>query len=232
MKDTINYDQVITVPECGISQPPAEPPSHLSIDTVLIPEPCLRGRVSALARDISRDYAHTEELCIVVVLKGAFVFAADLGREIYKSHGPSVRYDFIKAITYGTEIKDTGDSTRTVRIKLRPRGLEGQHVLLVDDIVDQAFTLSKAQRLLEIENVKSLRTCALLCKSLKDPAPAVRRRKHALPLHYVGFNVPDRWVAGYGIDAGEDFRHLPYIVSVKEEHYRKGTRRDDPSRGP
>lgn len=220
MKDQINYEQVITVPECGIvADTPQIAPSP-RIDTVLIPQTSLQRRISALARQICRDYGKTKELYVVVVLKGAFVFAADLGREIYQAGGPDLKYDFIKAVTYGSEIKNSGELKRTVRIKLKPRNLEGQDILLVDDIVDQAFTLSKAHRLLEVENVKSLRTCALLYKILKEPTKAVQRRKNALPLDYVGFNVPDRWVAGYGIDAGEDFRHLPYIVAVKEDYYR------------
>lgn len=228
MNDELNYDQVITVPECGLFADTPGTPVYPNIDTILIPQACLQRRISALARQICSDYANTKELFLIVVLKGAFVFAADLGREIYRFRGPHLRYDFIKAVTYGREIKNSGELRRTVRIKLKPPNLEGQDILLVDDIVDQAFTLSKAQRLLEVGKVSSLRTCALLCKTLKAPTQAVRRLKTAFPLDYVGFHVPDRWVAGYGIDAGEDFRHLPYIVTVKEERYRNAALPNDP----
>jgi len=175
-----------------------------------------------MADQISGDYAQTRELHLVVVLKGAFVFAADLGRAIHNAGGPDIKYSFLKAVTYGTRIKSSGESQREVKIQLRPENLEGRDTLLVDDIVDQAFTLSKARQLLETHNVKSLKTCALLYKILQEPGHEVRYLKNHLPIHYIGFTVPDRWVAGYGIDAGGDFRHLPYIVAVKEDYYTKG----------
>lgn len=223
MLPELDYECVMAVPEHGIAeQSPGLQQADERIDTVLIPETCLHRRIRALAAQICSDYAGTQELYMVVVLKGAFVFAADLGREIYKAGGPALKYDFIKAVTYGRGIKASGEVEREVRITLKPEDLQRQDVLLVDDIVDQAFTLSRAKRLLELENVKSMRTCALLYKRLDDPAQPVKTLKDGLPLDYVGFTVADRWVAGYGIDAGEDFRHLPCVVAVKEEYYSKG----------
>lgn len=223
MPQEVDYEHVITVPAHGIGAQRADSPNtDERIDTVLIPEICLQRRISALAAQICRDYADTKELYVVVVLKGAFVFAADLGRAIHRSSGPALRYDFVKAVTYGKGIKASGESERQVRITLKPEDLQGQHILLLDDIVDQAFTLTKVQDILRIENTASIRICALLHKALDNPAQAVRSMKDALPLDYVGFTVPDRWVAGYGIDAGGDFRHLPYIVAVNEAYYEKG----------
>lgn len=218
----MDYNSVMTVPESGIAGFTHEMVPDDRIATILIPEDCLRARVKALAAQICQDYATARELHVVVVLNGAFVFAADLGREIYKLHGPSIRFDFVKAITYGTDLKGPRETQRQVSITLKPANLEGAEILLVDDIVDQAFTLSKVRHLLEIDRASSVRTCALLRKILKEPSPCVRDLKESLSLDYVGFNVPDAWVAGYGIDAGEDFRDLPFIVAVNESYYRKG----------
>jgi len=223
MREQINYDDVITVPPCGIAGPSGDIQADERIDRVLIPETCLQARIRALAAQICRDYATTQYLYLVVLLKGAFVFAADLGREICRLGGPHLKYDFIKAVTYGMAIKNSTERKREVAIQLKPTRLQGQDVLLVDDIVDQAFTMSKARHVLALENVKSLRTCALLYKVLEDPTPELRKLKTALPLDYVGFRVTDRWVAGYGIDAAEEFRHLPFIVAVDERHYKEDT---------
>jgi hypoxanthine phosphoribosyltransferase len=217
----MDYHSVIKVPDNGIVGYTHQMPDDDRIETILIPEDCLRARVRALAGEICRDYAGARELQVVVVLNGAFVFAADLGREIYKRHGPDIRYDFLKAVTYGKGIKGLREPERQVSISLEPADLQGADILLVDDIVDQAFTLSKARHLLEIDRANSIRTCALLYKILEQPGPRVADLKEQLSLDYVGFNVPDKWVAGYGIDAGDDFRHLPFIVAVNEGYYRR-----------
>ncbi len=231
MNRKIDYENIIKIPEEGISLtkgdisalPDIPSPQRNKIDTVLIPETCLRKRIHALARSICEDYTNTKELNLVIVLKGAFVFASDLGREIYNIFGlkgPEIKVDFIKAVTYGEEIKRTEETKRTVKIELRPKTLEGKDVLLIEDIVDQGFTLYEIkQELLEKENLKSLRICALLNKILKNPSTEVQEIKNRLDIEYVGFEIPDRWIAGYGIDAGDDFRHLPFIITVKESYY-------------
>ena len=231
MNQAIDYEKVIKVPEEGIAgiKNDIAVLSGISsdkknrIDRVLIPEMCLKKRIQALAQEICRDYKNAEELTLVIILKGAFVFASDLGREIYKIsrlQGPEIRYGFIKAMTYGEEIKHSEEKKREVKIELKPRNLEGKDVLLIEDIVDQGFTLFEIkQKLLEEENLNSLKICALLNKTLKNPTKEVSEIKNKLILDYLGFEIPDRWIAGYGIDAGEDFRHLPFIISVKENYY-------------
>jgi hypoxanthine phosphoribosyltransferase len=231
MNQEIYYGNVVKVPEEGITGTKNDIAalSGISsdkknrIDRVLIAESCLKRRIHALAQEICRDYKNAEELIFVIILKGAFVFASDLGREIYKIcglQGPEIRYGFIKAVTYGEEIKHSGEKEREVKIELKPQDLEGKDVLLIEDIVDQGFTLFKIkQKLLEEENLNSLKTCALLNKILKNPTKEVREMKNKLILDYLGFEIPDRWIAGYGIDAGEDLRHLPFIISVKEDYY-------------
>lgn len=225
------FEKIITVPEVGFpvvkdkipdlsSLPPEK---ERKIDKVLIPEKYIKGRVKALAREIFKDYEKAKEIYMVTILKGAFVFASDLGRAIYNVsglQGPEIKFDFIKAVTYGEEIKQTQESQRKVRIEHKPLDLEGKDVLLIEDIVDQGFTLWEIKKsLLEKENMNSLRICALFNKVLKNPSDEVRELKKKLHIDYLGFEIPDRWIAGYGIDAGGDFRHLPFIVAVKENYY-------------
>lgn len=231
MDDKTLFDSVIKVPEEGIPLAKGEglvlsgipPEKERKIDKILIPERYIKERIKALVRKISKDYEMTKEINLVIILNGAFVFASDLGREIYNVSGlkgPEIKFDFVKAVTYGKEIKQTQESQRKVRIELKPLDLKGRDVLLIEDIVDQGFTLWEIKKnLLEKEKLNSLRVCALLNKILKDPSTEVRELKENLTIDYLGFEIPDRWIAGYGIDAGGDFRHLPFIVAVKENYY-------------
>lgn len=231
--DKALFDSVIKIPEEGISLAKGEglilsgipPEKERKIDKILVPERYIKERIKALARKISKDYEMVQEINLVTILKGAFVFASDLGREIYNVSGlkgPEIRFDFIKAVTYGKEIKQTQESQRKVHIELKPLDLRGKDVLLIEDIVDQGFTLWEIKKnLLEKESLNSLKTCALFNKVLKNPSEEVREIKEKLVLDYLGFEIPDRWIAGYGIDAGGDFRHLPFIVAVKENYYLK-----------
>ncbi len=231
MDDKTLFDSVIKVPEEGISLTKGEglvlsgipPEKERKIDKILIPEQYIKARVKALALKISKDYEAAKEIILVTILKGAFVFASDLGREIYNVSGlkgPEIKFDFIKAMTYGKEIKQTQESQRKVRIEFKPLDLRGKDVLLIEDIVDQGFTLWEIKNnLLEKENPNSLKICALFNKVLKEPSEEVREIKEKLALDYLGFEIPDRWIAGYGIDAGGDFRHLPFVVAVKENYY-------------
>lgn len=189
------------------------------IEGILLSEKRIKQRVRILAEKICRNYKGIKELNIVIILKGAFVFAADLGREIHKSGGPEIKYHFIKASTYGKEIKDSGEIKRKVKIELEPKDIKGKNVLLLEDIVDQGFTLFEIQKYLLNQKVSSLKTCVLLNKILMKPTEEVKKLRKKLVLDYVGFEIPDRWIAGYGIDAGEDFRHLPCVVIVKEKYY-------------
>jgi hypoxanthine phosphoribosyltransferase len=231
MDDKTLFNKVIKVPEEGFSTEKGQgldlsgipPEKEKKIDKILVPKSYIQRRIKALAREICSDYEKAREIYMVTILKGAFVFASDLGRAVHNAggfRGPEIKYDFIKAVTYGGEIKKTQESQRKVRIELKPPDLEGRDVLLIEDIVDQGFTLWEIKRnLLEKENLKSLRVCALFNKILKDPSDEVRELKTKLVLDYLGFEIPDRWIAGYGIDAGGDFRNLPFIIAVKENYY-------------
>ena len=163
------FEKIITVPEVGFPAVKDEipdlsslpPEKERKIDKVLIPEKYIKGRVKALAREIFKDYEKAKEIYLVTILKGAFVFSSDLGRAIYSVsvlQGPEIKFDFIKAVTYGEEIKHAQESQRKVRIEHKPLDLEGKDVLLIEDIVDQGFTLWKIKKnLLEKENMNSLK---------------------------------------------------------------------------
>lgn len=153
-------------------------------------------RVAELGAEITEDYADRTPPLLVGILKGAFVFMADLARHL---HLP-VEFDFMAVSSYGSSTKTSG----VVRIvKDLDLDLGNRHVLLVEDVVDSGLTLNYLRKNLAVRQPASLEVCALLLKDdLQDPEPEVR---------YVGFRVPDDFVVGYGLDAGERFRNLPDI---------------------
>jgi hypoxanthine phosphoribosyltransferase len=162
----------------------------------LFSEATLSARISALASEIRRDYAADAPVHLVAVLKGAFVFLADLMRAF---EGP-VTCDFIAVSSYGSGKTSSGE----VRLmKDLDRSLEGRDVIIVEDIVDTGLTLSYLQDILRAREPKSLRTACLLSKP--------SRRKIDVQVEYIGFTIEDRFVVGYGLDFDERYRNLPYI---------------------
>jgi hypoxanthine phosphoribosyltransferase len=161
----------------------------------LISERRLRACVRALGRRIGREY-RGRELVLAGVLKGSFIFMADLAREI----SLPLTCDFLRVSSYGWGTESTGD----VRIEFDlTQPVKGKHVLLVEDIVDTGKTLGRVMEALRARGPASLRLCALLHK----PARTVRR----VPIDYLGFTIPDRFVVGYGLDLDGLHRNLPYI---------------------
>ena len=158
----------------------------------------LQARVRELADAISSDYAG-RRLLLVCVLKGAVLFLSDLMRRI----DIPVEVDFMAVASYGSAT----DSSGVVRIlKDLDTPLEGRHVLIVEDIVDSGLTLQYLLRNLGSRDPASLEVCALLTKP--------SRRKVELPVRYVGFEIPDRFVVGYGLDHAERYRNLPYVAAL------------------
>jgi hypoxanthine phosphoribosyltransferase len=197
------------------------PAGEPRLEAILIPAADLESRVEELATRIAQDYADKDVVELVAVLKGAWVFLADLGRAIRRAGGPAMHYHFLRASTYGQGVKAAGEEHRQVRIEGIPEAIRGGHVVLVEDILDQGFTLASIRRvLLEQYSVRSLRLCVLLSKRLTAPTPEVAQLRRELVPDYVGFEIPDRWVAGYGLDVGEDFRDLPYVAVVDERRCR------------
>jgi hypoxanthine phosphoribosyltransferase len=162
---------------------------------VLIDESAIQQRVNELAHEISHDYADVDELCLVGVLKGAFVFLADLARRLTVPR----RIEFVALSSYGEE-GPTGEVRLLLDLRHRSAG---QHVLVVDDISDTGHTISYLMRTLRARDPASLRSCVLLRKPdllETDFEP-----------DYLGFDIPDVWVVGYGLDDREQYRTVPYI---------------------
>jgi hypoxanthine phosphoribosyltransferase len=178
-------------------------PNQPSHPQVLISQERIQARVAELAQTIARDYADAEGgILLVGVLKGAFIFLADLARALPVPNA----VDFLALSSYGAN----GAARGAVRIVLDLRAnIRGRHVLIVEDIVDTGHTLAYVQKMLTVRQPASLRTCALVTK------PA--RREVGVPLEYVGFEIPDVWVVGYGLDHSDRYRTLPYIGALPAE---------------
>ena len=168
------------------------PPEMISADDI-------QARVSELARQISADYSDAGDLILIGVLKGAFIFLADLSRQLTIPR----TIEFIAVSSYGA-----GSESGAVRLVMDVRGnIEGRHVLIVEDIVDTGHTLSYLIGMLESHGPASIKTCTLLHKA--------ERAEVDVDIDYIGFGIGDDWVVGYGLDYAEQNRTLPYIGNVQ-----------------
>jgi hypoxanthine phosphoribosyltransferase len=183
--------------------PMRQPDLTGDVASVLITEEEIRTRVADLGRRISEDY-QGKELTLVSVLKGSLPFMADLMRAITIP----VAIDLMEVSSYGTATESSG----LVRIlKDLSSSIDGREVLIVEDIIDTGLTLNYLVRYLRGKNPRSLRICTLVDK------PA--RRLVDIPIDYRGFEIPDQFVIGYGLDYGEYYRNLPFIGVLKPEVY-------------
>lgn len=173
------------------------------LDRVLITEEQLNRRVAELGAQISQDYAGKTPL-LVCILRGGVMFLADLMKHISAPH----HVDFMAVSSYGIGARSTRGQPR-ITLDLNT-DVRGRHVLLVEDIIDSGHTIDHVLRLLHTREPASLRVCALLDK------PA--RREVYVPINYLGFEIPDEFVFGYGLDLDEYFRNLPFIGTVKKEY--------------
>ncbi len=172
-----------------------------AVGEILIGEQQLRSRIRELGEEISTDY-EGRDLLLIGVLKGAVFFMADLMRHIRVP----CEIDFMAISSYGAST----DSSGVVRIlKDLDINIEGRHVLVVEDIVDSGLTLSYLMRNLESREPATLEVCALMTK------PA--RREIEVPIRYVGFEIPNKFVIGYGLDFAERYRNLPYVGVLHPE---------------
>ena len=159
----------------------------------------IEARCEELGEEITAAYPDGE-LLVLGLLKGSFIFLSDLVRHIHRP----IHVDFLVASSYG----DATVSSGTVRLLYDPEtGLEGKHILLVEDIVDTGRTLNRLMRLLGERKPASLEICALLHKHIAEELEYETR--------FVGFDAPHEFLVGYGLDHAEDFRHLPYIASLE-----------------
>ena len=177
---------------------------HEFLDEVLIPENELQDRILELGEEISRDYAG-EDLHLVCILKGGVMFLTDLMRRITIPH----TIDFMAISSYGIgERSSSGQVRLTMDLH---ENIHGRNVLLVEDIIDSGNTLASVLNLLGARKPASLKVCTLLDK--------VERREVEVPIDYVGFEVPDKFVFGYGLDLDQYYRELPFIGVINPQEY-------------
>jgi hypoxanthine phosphoribosyltransferase len=169
---------------------------------VLLDADTIQARVRELAVEIERDYPPREEIHLVCVLKGGFIFMADLVRAMT----PRVSLDFIAVSSYA---KSTRSSGEVRMLKDLDSGLQGRHIVIVEDIVDTGLTLIYLQDILRARAPKTLRTACLLSKP--------SRRQVDVAVEYIGFTIEDRFVVGYGLDYAEKYRNLSHIAVLNEE---------------
>ncbi len=173
------------------------------LEEVLIPEEAIQKRVAELGAEISRDYEGVDQLLLVCILRGAVVFLADLMRKITVP----TAIDFMAVSSYGVGART---SSGVVRILMDLKtNVEGRHVLIVEDIIDTGRTLDYITRVLRERRPASLKVCCLLSKP--------ERREVHVPIDYVGFDIPDRYVFGYGLDVDELWRQLPFVGVLRRE---------------
>lgn len=167
---------------------------------VMISEQEVKARIAELAAEINERYRDSgKELVLVGLLRGSFIFMADLCRLVTVNH----EVDFITASSYGSGM----NSNRDVKIlKDLDEDIRGKDVLIVEDIIDTGYTLTKVREILELREPNSVALCTLLDKP--------SRREIHVPIDYIGFSIEDEFVVGYGIDYAQRYRHLPYIGKV------------------
>jgi hypoxanthine phosphoribosyltransferase len=174
------------------------------LSEILIPEDKLQARIKELGQEISRDY-RGQDLHLVCILRGGVLFLTDLMRVIKVPHS----IDFMAISSYGIGDRESSGQVR-LTMDLRDN-IQGRNVLLVEDIVDSGNTLASIMGLLATRKPTSLKVCTLLDKA--------ERRETEVPIDYVGFVIPNKYVFGYGLDLDEFYRELPFIGVVNEEKY-------------
>jgi hypoxanthine phosphoribosyltransferase len=173
------------------------------ISEILVPSDKLQARIAELGAEISRDY-EGQELLLLAVLKGSVLFLTDLMRQVTAPHA----IDFMATSSYGLGMESSG----AVRIlKDLDASIEGRHVLIVEDIIDTGRTLDYLVRILRARLPRSLRICTLLNKP--------SRREVPVQVDYIGFDIPNKFVFGYGLDFRELYRNLPYVAVLAPEYY-------------
>jgi hypoxanthine phosphoribosyltransferase len=177
------------------------------IERVIVTEKQIHEKIEELARKIAADYAHVSNVLLVCILKGAVMFMADFARALGRE-GQAVELEFIAISSYGQHATSSG----VVRIlKDLDRDIAGRHVIVVEDIVDSGLTLSWLLKYLASRSAASVEVVALLRKP-----DAI---KVQVPVKYVGFDIPNEFVVGYGLDFAESYRELPYVGILKPEVY-------------
>ncbi len=173
----------------------------MKVGEILLTEAEIKSKVCELAEQVNRDYAG-KELIVVGILKGCFVFVSDFIRQLQGD----VQVHFMQVSSYGSGTESTGQLQIKKDLSV---DIAGKHVLIAEDIVDSGNTLVKLLPMLEERNPASIKVCALLSKP--------SRRQVEYNPDYIGFEIPDKFIVGYGLDCDEQFRQLPYIGVVEIE---------------
>ena len=177
---------------------------HVFLEDILIPAEELQTRIAELGVEISKDY-QDKNLHLICILRGGVMFLVDLMRHVSLPH----TIDFMAVSSYGTGARQ---STGQVRIALDLKeDIHDRDVLLVEDIVDSGYTIASVLELLATRHPRSLQVCTLLDKA--------ERREVDVPIHYRGFEIPNKFVFGYGLDLDEYYRNLPFIGTVNPDKY-------------
>lgn len=172
------------------------------VASVMIDEAQLQARIAEIAAEITRDYEGEPDLLLICVLKGGYMFLSDLSRALARPHS----LDFMGVSSYGSGTRSTGAVQIIMDLKAP---IADRNVLIVEDIIDSGQTLQYLKRNLLSRGPRSLRIVTLLNKP--------SRREVEVPVDYVGFDIPDEFVVGYGLDFDEEYRNLPYIAVLKPE---------------
>ena len=180
---------------------------HEFLDKILVDTETLNKRIVELGKEISQDY-QGEDLHLICILRGGVMFLTDLMRFISVPN----TVDFMAVSSYGTSRESTGQVRITLDLKDE---IQGRNVLLVEDIVDSGYTIASVLEILRTRHPKTLRVCALLDKP--------ERREVEVPIHYRGFEIPNEFVFGYGLDLDEYYRNLPFVATVDLDKYKPQT---------
>jgi hypoxanthine phosphoribosyltransferase len=179
------------------------PPELKHLDHVLVSPLAIKRRIEKLAEQLNRDYAR-KDMMVVAIVNGALIFTADLLRSLRTP----LRLDCLRASSYHTGTKAVGEPRIVDQMKLDVRG---HNVLLVDDILDTGKTLAAVAGMIHAKGAATVKTCVLLDKKARRAVP--------FEADYVGFNIPDEFVVGYGLDFNERYRNLPCIGVLKPKYY-------------
>lgn len=183
-------------------------PYEKYLKEILIDSATLQTRIKELGQQINEDYATADNLLLICVLKGGVMFLTDLMRHIKLAHS----IDFMAISSYGTGVRESSGRVR-IDMDLR-QDIAGKHLLIVEDIIDSGHTLQYILHLLETRDPASVRICTLLSKP--------SRREVHIDVDYIGFEIEDKFVFGYGLDLDELFRNLPFIAVCNPDALAKG----------
>jgi len=173
---------------------------HEFLAEILIDEETLQSRIAEIGKELSRDYADSDDLLLICILRGGMAFLVDLMRHITVPH----QIDFMAISSYGVGARESEGNVR-LTLDLQTN-IRDKDVLLVEDIIDSGYTISHVLELLSTRQPRSLKVCSLLDKA--------ERREVDVPIHYRGFEIPNKFVFGYGLDIDEYYRNLPFIGVV------------------